>query len=77
VGASAGLHVLAWLPPDIDEAALVASAGAAGVGLSGVTPRRIEPGGPGGIIFGYGAVTGSAIERGVQRLAALGPTAGR
>jgi len=26
VGASAGLHVLAWLPPDVDEAAVIAAA---------------------------------------------------
>jgi GntR family transcriptional regulator / MocR family aminotransferase len=69
VGASAGLHVLAWLPPDVDEAALVASAAEAGLGLYGLAPRRIEPGGPGGIIFGYGNVSEGAIERGVQRLA--------
>ena len=30
VGASAGLHVLAWLPPDIDESAVVARAAATG-----------------------------------------------
>jgi GntR family transcriptional regulator/MocR family aminotransferase len=77
MGASAGLHVLAWLPPDVDEAALVESAAEAGVGLYGLTPRRIEPGGPGGIIFGYGNVTESAIELGVQRLADLARAAGR
>lgn len=77
VGASAGLHVLAWLPPGVDEAALVESAAEAGVGLNGLAPRRIEPGGPGGIIFGYGSVTESGIEAGVRRLAELVPDAGR
>jgi GntR family transcriptional regulator/MocR family aminotransferase len=76
VGASAGLHVLAWLPPEIDEAALVASAAEAGLGLYGLSPRRIEPGGPGGIIFGYGNVTEAAIDRGVQRLADVARSSG-
>ena len=47
VGASAGLHVLAWLPDDVDERGLIDGAGAAGIGLTGVTwcclarpPRR-------------------------------------
>ena len=34
VGAAAGLHVLAWLPDDVDEAAVVAeAAGGAGIAL--------------------------------------------
>jgi GntR family transcriptional regulator/MocR family aminotransferase len=57
------------LPPDIDEEALVGLAAEAGLGLYGLTPRRIHPGGPQGIIFGYGNVTEAAIERGVERLA--------
>jgi len=69
VGASAGLHVLAWLPPDVDEAAVVEAAALRGVRVQGVGPR---PGGPavrGGIIFGYGALGEAAIERAVERLA--------
>ena len=41
VGASAGLHVLAWLPPGDDEAAIVAAADAAGIGMSGMRPRWV------------------------------------
>ena len=36
VGASAGLHVLAWLPPDLPEAEVVEAAAAAGIRLQGV-----------------------------------------
>ena len=71
VGASAGLHVLAWLPPELDEAELIEEAASAGVGLEGLAPYRIRPGGPGGIIFGYANVTDSAIVEGVRRLGSV------
>jgi GntR family transcriptional regulator/MocR family aminotransferase len=73
VGASAGLHVLAWLPPDVDEASLVSEALARGVGIDGLRMYRIAGPGPGGIIFGYAHVPDAAIREGVRRLAgALG-----
>ena len=68
VGASAGLHLLAWLPSEVDEAAVLEAAAAAGIGLSGVTSRRVAPG-PAGLIFGYGAIAEGAIDEGIRRLA--------
>jgi GntR family transcriptional regulator/MocR family aminotransferase len=67
-GASAGLHVLALLPPELDEAAIVTRAAEVGMALSGLTPRRIAPGPP-GLIFGYGAIAEGAIDGGIRRLA--------
>ena len=69
VGASAGLHLLAWLPPDLDETAILAAAERAGIGLAGVTPRRVATG-PGGLVFGYGGIAETAIDEGIRRLAA-------
>ena len=40
VGASAGLHLLAWLPPDLDEAEIIEAAGRSGIRLQGVGRRR-------------------------------------
>jgi GntR family transcriptional regulator / MocR family aminotransferase len=72
VGASAGLHVLAWLPPGIDEAALVERAGEAGVAVDGVSPyRSAGPDGAAGLLFGYGTVTEGAIEEGVWLIAGV------
>jgi gamma-glutamylcyclotransferase (GGCT)/AIG2-like uncharacterized protein YtfP len=71
IGASAGLHVLAWLPsdgPDVDESAILAAADAAEIGLAGVSSRRIAPGPP-ALVFGYGAIEESAIEPGIRTLA--------
>ena len=69
-GAAAGLHVLAWLPDDVDEAAVVEAAAEAGIALGGLSARRIDPG-PGGLIFGYGIIAQTSIEPGIARLAGI------
>jgi GntR family transcriptional regulator/MocR family aminotransferase len=73
VGASAGLHVLAWLPPGVstaDEAAIVARAAALDVAVDGVSPMRHGAPGPPGLILGYARLPEREIEAGMQRLAA-------
>jgi GntR family transcriptional regulator/MocR family aminotransferase len=69
VGVSAGLHLVTWLPPHLDEAAVVGAARRAGVGLDAVGPYRITNPGPAGLIFGYATVSERAIAEGVARLA--------
>ena len=69
VGASAGLHVLAWLPPGDDEVAILAAADAAGIGMSGIKSRWITGDGRQGLVFGYGLIREERIEEGVARLA--------
>ena len=71
-GAAAGLHVLAWLPPDVApaEAEIVEAAAANGIALGGLTTRRVSAG-PAGLIFGYGAIDDGAIEDGVRQLAGV------
>ena len=68
VGASAGLHVLVWLPPGVDETAVIRAAADAGIGVAGLSSRRVEPG-PAGLIFGYGVIAEGAIDEGIERLA--------
>jgi GntR family transcriptional regulator/MocR family aminotransferase len=68
-GVSAGLHLVAWLPPHLDEAAVVCAARRAGVGVDAVGPYRITNSGPGGLIFGYATVSERAIAEGIARLA--------
>ena len=70
---SAGLHLVAWLPPGLDEATVVDAAAGAGVGIEGVTPYRISHPGPGGLVFGYATVNEHAIAEGVDILAASSP----
>ena len=68
-GISAGLHLVTWLPPHLDEATVVDAAARAGVGIEGVTPYRIRHPGPGGLIFGYATVNEQAIAEGIDILA--------
>jgi GntR family transcriptional regulator/MocR family aminotransferase len=76
-GVSAGLHLVTWLPPHLDEATVVAAAARAGVGVDGVAPYRISHPGPGGLIFGYATVNEQAIAEGIDILArVIGELAG-
>jgi GntR family transcriptional regulator/MocR family aminotransferase len=68
-GVSAGLHLVAWLPPRLDEASVLDAARRAGVGLDAVGPYRITSRGRGGLIFGYATVSERAIAEGIARLA--------
>ncbi|HEX5827039.1 MAG TPA: PLP-dependent aminotransferase family protein [Candidatus Limnocylindrales bacterium] len=70
VGASAGLHVLAWLPEDLDDTVVVARAGDAGIAISGLRQRWIGAPHP-GLVFGYGSIPEGRIEPGVARLAGI------
>jgi GntR family transcriptional regulator / MocR family aminotransferase len=71
VGASAGLHLLAWLPPRTNEADVIRRAAEAGIAVSGVQERWI--GGPGvpALVFGYGSIPEPRIEPGIALLAGI------
>jgi GntR family transcriptional regulator/MocR family aminotransferase len=69
-GVSAGLHLVTWLPPDLDEATVVDAVARRGVRLHGVAPYLLSPGGDGGLIFGYATLNERVIAEGVAILAA-------
>jgi GntR family transcriptional regulator / MocR family aminotransferase len=68
-GISAGLHLVTWLPPHLDETTVVEAALRAGVGIGAVGPYPIASPGPGGLIFGYPTTSEQAIVDGVDILA--------
>jgi GntR family transcriptional regulator/MocR family aminotransferase len=70
-GVSAGLHLVTWLPPRLDEARLLELAYEAGVSVDGVAPYRITSTGPGGLIFGFAAADERAIAEGVELIAGV------
>ena len=70
-GIAAGLHVITWLPEDLDEKAVVDAAVAGGLTLSGVGPYRLAKSQRGGLIFGYSNLDESAITRGIDILAGI------
>jgi GntR family transcriptional regulator/MocR family aminotransferase len=67
-GISAGLHLVTWLPPDLDETTLVELAAARGLGVYGLRPYRMSPG-RGALLFGYGNLSETAIREGIGILA--------
>jgi GntR family transcriptional regulator/MocR family aminotransferase len=67
-GIAAGLHLVAWLPSDVEEAAVIEAAANEGVAVAGVTPYRLAPGTRGGLIFGYSNLSEREITDGVARL---------
>ena len=67
-GISAGLHVVTWLPADLDEAALTEAAAARGLGVYGLRPYRMSPGRD-ALLFGYGNLSETAIRDGIAILA--------
>jgi GntR family transcriptional regulator / MocR family aminotransferase len=68
-GIAAGLHLVAYLPSDLDEAALVDAAARRGVALYGLAPYRLSHDGRPGLIFGYATLDERAITEGVEILA--------
>ena len=71
VGASAGLHILAWLPPSIDEVGAGRAARAVGIRLEGLTTRGFERPARAGSSSATGRSTRRAIERGIRQIGGL------
>jgi GntR family transcriptional regulator / MocR family aminotransferase len=68
-GIAAGLHLVAWLPEDLDEATVIAEAAREGVAVAAVSPFRLSPSPRGGLIFGYSDLSERLIADGIARLA--------
>ena len=69
-GGAAGLHLIGWLPAQVNEDCLVAEAARAGVAIDGLRTRcsvtiRHGP----ALVLGYGAIAESAIPAAIGRLA--------
>jgi GntR family transcriptional regulator/MocR family aminotransferase len=67
-GISAGLHVVTWLPADLDETALAEAAATRGLGVYGLRPYRMSPGRD-ALLFAYGNLSETAIGDGIGILA--------
>jgi GntR family transcriptional regulator / MocR family aminotransferase len=68
-GIAAGLHLVAYLPPELDEATAIEAAAGRGVAVYGLETYRLSHPGRPGLIFGYATLDEATIERGVKRLA--------
>jgi GntR family transcriptional regulator / MocR family aminotransferase len=70
-GVAAGLHLVTWLPSDLDETTVVEAAARRGLGVYGLRPYRISSDGGGGLIFGYATLNESTITEGIDILATV------
>jgi GntR family transcriptional regulator/MocR family aminotransferase len=67
-GVAAGLHLVVHLPAGTDEQAVLDAARSRGLGLSGISEHRVEPGPP-ALLLGYGRLPEPAVEPAVRLLA--------
>ncbi len=67
--AEAGLHLLAWLKPGVDDVAVSKAAAKLGVEAQALSMYAIEPQPRGGLVLGYGALDERKIRDGVRKLA--------
>jgi GntR family transcriptional regulator / MocR family aminotransferase len=68
-GIAAGLHLIAYLPPDLEEAPLIEAAAHRGVAAYGLAPYRVAHAGRPALLFGYATLHASELARGVRVIA--------
>ena len=68
-GIAAGLHLVAYLPGDLDEAPLIEAAARRGVAAYGLAQYRVAHPGRPGLLFGYATLHESELARGVRVMA--------
>lgn len=69
-GTDAGMHLVALLPPGLDDVELSRRLAAVGLAVSPLSTCYLRPGGQKGLILGYGGVDEPMIETGVKKLGA-------
>jgi GntR family transcriptional regulator/MocR family aminotransferase len=68
--AEAGMHLVGYLPPELDDRAVSAAARARGIEAPPLSAYYLEQSARGGLLLGYTGVTEGEIVRGVRELAA-------
>jgi GntR family transcriptional regulator/MocR family aminotransferase len=68
-GIAAGLHLVAYLPEGVDEAAVVEAAARRDLVVYGLAPYRISGDGRQGLVFGYATLGERALTEGIEILA--------
>ena len=72
---AAGLHVMLFLEPHVDEARLVVAAAERGVRVNPGAPYHLERPAPPSLLLGFSGLDADAIAEGVRRLAEVWPSA--
>jgi GntR family transcriptional regulator / MocR family aminotransferase len=77
LGADAGMHVVALLPPGVDDVAMSRSAASQGIAALPLSTCYVSPPVQGGVVLGYGGATLYQLRDGVRRLKASLPKVNR
>ena len=78
VGTDTGMHLVALLPPNLDDVEISRRAAADGLAVTPLSTCYLHPGGRQGLILGYGGIDEQTIETSVKKLnAALRKSAAR
>jgi GntR family transcriptional regulator/MocR family aminotransferase len=73
LGADAGMHVVALLPPGVDDVTVSRSAASQGIAALPLSSCYVNPPERGGLVLGYGGATLHQIREGVRQLKASLP----
>jgi GntR family transcriptional regulator/MocR family aminotransferase len=68
-GIAAGLHLVGYLPSDLDERSVIDAAARRGIAVYGLSQYRVSGDGREGLIFGYATLAERTIVEGVEILA--------
>jgi GntR family transcriptional regulator/MocR family aminotransferase len=68
IGAEAGMHLVAMLPPGVNDVAVSRRAARMGVSATPLSTCYLKPQARGGLILGYGGVNAHQIHQGVRKL---------
>jgi len=71
VASDTGMHLAAWLPPDVDDLALSSAAARKGVSVRPLSQCYLQSPGRSGLILGYGGASVPQINTGVRELASI------
>jgi len=68
IGAEAGMHLVAMLPPGVNDVALSRKAAQRGISATPLSACYLNPPGRGGLILGYGGTNAQEIHDGICKL---------
>jgi GntR family transcriptional regulator/MocR family aminotransferase len=68
IGAEAGMHLVAMLPPGVNDVALSRKAAQRGISATPLSVCYLNPPGRGGLILGYGGTNAQQIHDGICKL---------
>jgi GntR family transcriptional regulator/MocR family aminotransferase len=71
IGAEAGMHLVALLPPGVSDVALAKKAAQLGISTMPLSACYLKPPGKAGLILGYGGTDARQIHEGIRKLKTL------